>query len=867
MLSAASSQAATLTVTTTLDQNDVPAGALVSLREAIRDAASGDTIIFDAALEGLVISAVSLPSPLVISGKTLTIDGSSLTSRSVTIARGSLFLDRIFTVEAGSDVTLIALTIANGFAAAGTESSSTGNGGAIANLSSTLRIRRCTLENNSTDAAGFGGAIFNSGAATLILTNTTIRGGAADRGGGIYNDDTSVVTLNNATIAENTASSAGGGIFNAAPATLTLRNSLVALNMAPVGADIGNSNGTVNAPGNNLIGRNGTVGTVFPVGSPNGNGDFAGSAAAPLDPLLAPYSDYGGLTKSYHPFADSLCIDNGGAGSPLGDDQRGYARAVDGSNPPDATVLPDIGAIEAGTALRVNILVDENDGALGLGFGDSLREVVEAATTPGDRVTFDPVLTGTTLSLTVGGLSTFGRDIVIIDASPLVAADGSPRLGISGSDSFRILDIPTRAALFGVALKNGRADLGSALRLKTFLNRLTLYRCELTGNESTGTGGALAIAPPPPLFPPLGTTTALIIDTTFSDNVCPSGEGGAINNGFVLITEVFNCTFDNNSALNGGAVMATSGLIIIKNSTFDNNSAALEGGALGVYLGRADLHHVTITGNFGGAQGGGIMINGDFLTLENTIVAENTATGSGDDIKLPAVNTFTVSGANLIGDNDTVVAFFPAGPLVGTAAAPLSPGLAPFESYGGPTKTRPPLPGSPVIENALLLPATTALDQRGSARLSGPFPDLGAVEAFALSTAPPGFIDTDSDGIDDRLEPAYGFVVGDDNSSADSDNDGSTDAEELQNMTDPLDGSDFLRILGMSFGAGFNAQTNRVFDITWKSFPGLNYTIESNTALDFSSPAELGDFDAADFVRSTTLTLAPADNYLRVRRN
>jgi hypothetical protein len=88
------------------------------------------------------------------------------------------------------------------------------------------------------------------------------------------------------------------------------------------------------------------------------------------------------------------------------------------------------------------------------------------------------------------------------------------------------------------------------------------------------------------------------------------------------------------------------------------------------------------------------------LTVHNSIVAGNSA----NDIS--GAGTFT--GVNL------------------TSGDPL---LAPLGHYGGPTPTRPPLPGSPAIDpvggNTTSVFAT---DQRGSARVVNGIVDVGAVE-------------------------------------------------------------------------------------------------------------------------------------------
>ncbi|MCF7734163.1 MAG: LamG domain-containing protein, partial [Akkermansiaceae bacterium] len=160
----------------------------------------------------------------------------------------------------------------------------------------------------------------------------------------------------------------------------------------------------------------------------------------------------------------------------------------------------------------------------------------------------------------------------------------------------------------------------------------------------------------------------------------------------------------------------------------------------------------------------------------------------------PDLNTTTFGGTNLPPTGVNLLGNLAnSGLNAGDAVIVGNPLLAPLDYYGRPTKTMPLLPGSPAIDGALLRDDTPAFDQRGDSRPSGPRPDIGAVEAFAFSMIP--LIDTDNDGIDDRLEPAYGLVVGVDNRATDSDGDGSPDGQELFNMTDPTNPSDNFRIL------------------------------------------------------------------------
>ena len=159
---------------------------------------------------------------------------------------------------------------------------------------------------------------------------------------------------------------------------------------------------------------------------------------------------------------------------------------------------------------------------------------------------------------------------------------------------------------------------------------------------------------------------------------------------------------------------------------------------------------------------------------------------------------------------------------------------------------------------------TPAHDQRGAYRPHAQLPDIGAVEACAFGFMP--LADTDSDSIPDCLEPAYQMTVGIDDSQRDSDGDGSPDAEEIANMTDPLDGSSLLKILSLTpAGAGAPGE----FVVSFTAFPGLSYTLECDQNLDFHGPTArvipLGT--AIDFIGNTQVELMPEKDFIRIRRN
>ncbi|MGE3308749.1 MAG: cadherin-like beta sandwich domain-containing protein [Limisphaerales bacterium] len=212
-------------------------------------------------------------------------------------------------------------------------------------------------------------------------------------------------------------------------------------------------------------------------------------------------------------------------------------------------------------------------------------------------------------------------------------------------------------------------------------------------------------------------------------------DGGAIFNEPGATLTVIDSTFSNNRASrDGGAIYNAAGATLtIISSTFSGNSAR-SGGAIQNY-GAMTLDQVTLSGNTATIRSGGLDLEGSArLNIRNTLIAGNSAPTS-PDIGGQGASTIVSSGANLIGNNASVTASFPAGPLVGTAARPLDARLAPLGDNGGTTETMRLLPGSPALDAGATSESFT--DQRGFPRtrdgdaIPGAIPDIGAYEAGA----------------------------------------------------------------------------------------------------------------------------------------
>jgi hypothetical protein len=370
----------TITVTNTEDSG---AG---SLRQAIADAADGDTINFS------VTGTITLTSGLLGIGTNLTINGPGAAQLTISGNNAS----QVFSTS--GDVAMSGLTIANGLSTgafiqsdgAGIYNSGTlaltnctisGNnanglsGGGIANQGA-LTITGCTVSDNLN--AQFGGGIANLNPGTATITGSTISGNTSGVGGGVYND--SSLALINSTISGNTAtdgggieadqysydfsdaifitnctisantSSVGGGLNGYSPSHTGIRNTLIAGNTATVAMispdpDIsGNKDGIFASQGHNLIGS-----ICSAVIGPRTGDQFGFCNQPAIDPVIGPLSDNGGPTKTHALLCGSPAIDAGDncvtlAGgclaTPLTTDQRdtGFNRQVGSA--------VDIGAFE-----------------------------------------------------------------------------------------------------------------------------------------------------------------------------------------------------------------------------------------------------------------------------------------------------------------------------------------------------------------------------------------------------------------------------------------------------------------------------------------------------------------------------------------
>ena len=137
-----------------------------------------------------------------------------------------------------------------------------------------------------------------------------------------------------------------------------------------------------------------------------------------------------------------------------------------------------------------------------------------------------------------------------------------------------------------------------------------------------------------------------------------------------------------------------------------------------------NLTNVTISsnsaigGNATSVFGGGMVLFEANATLRGAILAGNQAPAQLDCAQVGADDDWTSGGNNVIGDTSGCGVIGGSNDLFN-----VNPNLGPLSNYGGPTRTRLPNPGSPVINHGGTCPAT---DQRGRFRAPVAPCDAGA---------------------------------------------------------------------------------------------------------------------------------------------
>ena len=640
------------------------------------------------------------------------------------------------------------------------ENQATFDGGAIANSANSGQLTITGSQFIENQAVGPGGAIDNQGRLTIdqsSFTRNQTTSTTTGNGGAIANRFAQAeLTIDQTSFVDNQSSRQGGGVFNFQAAALTVTNSSFEGGSATLGggiysgfspADIADSHfeGNEVAPGAttgdgaaiyNLSGDLTVVGSTF---VDNQATDFGGAilSSEPDATLVVQDSDFTNnrarIGGAVHQFQGQLTVED----SDFLNNQADQGGAL------------NVVGLSAGSRIQ-NSLIQGNQSTT-TGGGINLASDAELLLT-------EVVLDQNQADQSGGGLAApsaqgFSGNLEIVDSSFT-----NNQAGQNGGGLFQengSLQIRGSQFIDNVAQRRGGGlnltDVSNAVIEQTLLEEnqainlagggaslegntnLTLTQSILRQNQAVGTGGALSAQESNNFS---GDVT--VSDSSFEQNL--GSFGGAIHFnpsplGGTLSVEG-SSFIANQAQRSAGALQISDGAIaVIERSTFSGNQANETGGAIRSG-GNLTIERSTIANNIsdvdttGDGRGGGILQQQGQVSVSNSIVAQNQVGSDATAIAADLSGNFQDLGNNLIGIADGATGLTSSA-LLGSTAAPLNPLLGPLGNYGGLTQTLPLLPGSPAIDAA----NASVLDQRGIAQVSVAT-DVGAFESQGF-VAPP----------------------------------------------------------------------------------------------------------------------------------
>ncbi len=312
-------------------------------------------------------------------------------------------------------------------------------------------------------------------------------------------------------------------------------------------------------------------------------------------------------------------------------------------------------------------------------------------------------------------------------------------------------------------ISDNSANYGGGIFISSLAGTANITNSTISDNSADTWGGGVYNT-----YSPLTIANSTISGNSSSGVGAAGGGGGGIYNYQEGLTITNSTISGNSSSVDGGGINNANGNLTIFSSTVSgNNSGAIRNGG-GIFSnGTLSLTSTTVTGNFAN-QGGGINVSGGTLTIDNSIIALNTATLSFPDLYVFDMIYFS-QGHNLIGIEQIGVSP-QVGDQFGTLASPIDPKLGSLDNNGGPTKTHALLSGSTAIEGGKS--PSSNLDQRGLARpvdslgipnaTGGDGSDIGAYEVQADvlpgCNAIPNVVTNNNDGPAGSLRQVIGAV-------------------------------------------------------------------------------------------------------------
>ena len=299
----------------------------------------------------------------------------------------------------------------------------------------------------------------------------------------------------------------------------------------------------------------------------------------------------------------------------------------------------------------------------------------------------------------VSGVITLTNGQMNIFDDLTIVGPGSGFLTIDAVGNSRIFEVanegPVHASIRGMSLFNGNATEGNGGGIEASLGaidihlsdvairncvggrggaidmsgnmKLVIDSCTLSSNTAFNRGGAVFLG---------NSATGQFRDSNISGNTSRNSNGGGIYADVQAAVSVERCTIGGNATTNdgsatsngGGIFCARSAALNIQDSTIASNSTSGDGGGIAVVNGDITLNNTTVSGNTAsGGRGGGIFV-GNFIpsyqpdpaqlfhcTITRNVAGNASDTGNGGGVFISR----DIDVANTIISGNSALAFTP----------------------------------------------------------------------------------------------------------------------------------------------------------------------------------------------------------------
>jgi len=578
-----------------------------------------------------------------------------------------------------------------------------GSGGGIFSTAGPVTITDAVINNNEARRAGGGIEIIDG---TLDVSDSELNGNEVivsampGNGGGLHiSGMTTIATFTNTDVMNNIAALEGGGLWNQSGSTLNVDSSNVSNNEAqgPAAHDGGggifNNGGILNLGPTSVVSNNlasGTAGSGGGILSTNGplvldnvmiNMNVARRAGGGIEIID------GSLVLTNSELNDNMVVDMAAPGNGGGLHVSGMTTMV---SIEDTDVKRNKAALEGGglwnqlgsTMIVLSSMVSNNE-ALGAGAangGGGIFNVGGPMLIADGTMITNNIASGTSGS--GGGILSKADSVIITDA--VVNNNIARRAGGGIEIIDGVLVMVDSDLNENFVLTAAMPGNGGGLHVSGMSTMTTFINVNVMDNVAAQEGGGL--------WNQTGSTMVVESSTiTGNDGQGPAahdGGGGIFNSGGTLLV-CDGTILDDNHATglsgSGGAILSTDGMVTVKNTDITNNVARRAGAGIEIIDGTlnvdssfvdantitvipnpgnggglhitgdatvANITNSTFSNNIVGSEGGGLWNNGGVMTISNTMVNDNVA--SGDDATNGGGGVFNDGGTLIINMNTMI---------------------------------------------------------------------------------------------------------------------------------------------------------------------------------------------------------------------